>query len=76
MSTGSRTSFQKRQKELQRTEKQREKSAKRLARRQASKTGGGLDAEIANPEGLEGGNPEGAEAQPDNPAVPNSPVPE
>jgi hypothetical protein len=36
-----RTSFQKRQKELMRLEKQRDKAAKRLARKAASKAGTG-----------------------------------
>lgn len=37
MATRSRTSFQKRQKELQRAEKQRDKAARRLARKLAPK---------------------------------------
>ncbi|HEY1337169.1 MAG TPA: hypothetical protein VGF59_06640 [Bryobacteraceae bacterium] len=44
MPTRSRTSFQKRQKEILRMEKQREKAAKRLQRKAAAKEGGGADA--------------------------------
>jgi hypothetical protein len=48
MSTRSHTSFQKRQKELARMEKQREKAAKRMQRRIEAKqnqTAGGSEAE-------------------------------
>lgn len=51
MATRSRDSFQKRQKELQRMEKQRDKAARRLARKNAPKepdtveTGAGDEAE-------------------------------
>jgi hypothetical protein len=61
MPAGSRTSFQKRQKELNRTEKQREKTAKRLARKLLPKQNPGSGPEM--------GEPEGFEPQPENPEV-------
>jgi len=48
MATRSRTSFQKRQKEIQRLERQREKTAKRMQRKQGVKDDApGTDIEIA-----------------------------
>jgi hypothetical protein len=44
MAAGSRTSFQKRQKEIARMEKQREKAAKRLERKRLAATRGPEDA--------------------------------
>ena len=46
MSNRSRTTFQKRQKELLRTEKQREKAANRLARKLAPKDTLAVDSEV------------------------------
>jgi len=48
MATRSRTSFQKRQKEILRLERQREKAAKRLQRKNAPKEDGNV--EIAEPD--------------------------
>lgn len=48
MATKSRTSFQKRQKEIARMEKQREKMARRLQRSQARKPSTGSGPEIAD----------------------------
>jgi hypothetical protein len=65
MSTRSHTSFQKRQKELHRSEKQREKAAKRLARKLAPKdpNADALEPEVLGPEALgpEALEPNGAE---------------
>jgi hypothetical protein len=49
----SRTTFKKRQKELLRIERQREKAAKRLARRPASKETGALQSESEEANGVE-----------------------
>lgn len=46
MPTRSRTSFQKKQKELLRLEKQREKAAKRLARKNAPKETGDVEPDL------------------------------
>jgi len=64
MPSRSRTTFKKRQKELLRVEKQREKAAKRLARRPASSEAGALESDIAQVDGVE--------PRDDNPAIPNS----
>jgi hypothetical protein len=63
MPSRSRT-FKKRQKELLRVEKQREKAAKRLARRPASKATGALESDIQQVDGIE--------LRDNNPAIPNS----
>ena len=65
MATRSRDSFQKRQKELQRMEKQRDKQARRLARKNAPKETGEVEPEAVEegaelPEGAQ--LPEGADA--------------
>jgi hypothetical protein len=64
MPSRSRTTFKKRQKELLRVEKQREKAAKRLGRRPASKETGALESDIEQVDG--------AEPRDDNFAIPNS----
>ena len=56
--------FKKRQKELLRVEKQREKTAKRLARRPASREIGTLESDIEQVDGVE--------PRDDNPTTPNS----
>jgi len=65
MSNRSRTTFQKRQKELLRTEKQREKAAKRLARKLAPKDTPAVDSEVGTADG------EGSEPRDDNPKIAN-----
>ncbi len=50
MAAGSRTSFQKRQKEIARMEKQREKAAKRLERKRLAATRGPEDAPLEDAE--------------------------
>lgn len=64
MATRSRTTFQKRQKELARAEKQRDKAARRLQRKLEKHSG--LDAidEPANPSGDETERPPDASAMP------------
>jgi hypothetical protein len=64
MPSRSRTTFKKQQKELLRVEKQREKAAKRLARRPASKETSVLEPDIKQVDG--------AGARDDNPSIPNS----
>jgi hypothetical protein len=49
MAAGSRTSFQKRQKEIARMEKQREKAAKRLERRRLASSQASEDTTPADP---------------------------
>jgi hypothetical protein len=51
MASRSRTSFQKRQKELLRMERQREKAAKRMERKQMHKDGHALDSTAVEDEG-------------------------
>jgi len=63
MGTQSRTSFKKRQKELARQEKQRDKAARRLERKHAPKSPYGDGIEVA--EGVEG---ESLGAESDTPA--------
>jgi hypothetical protein len=53
MGTQSRTSFKKRQKELARQEKQRDKAARRLERKHAPKSPGGFVIEGIEGEGIE-----------------------
>lgn len=60
MATRSRTSFQKRQKEILRAERQREKAAKRLQRKLAPKETGDPDIEP-----MEGIDIPGVDSQPD-----------
>ena len=63
MATRSRDSFQKRQKELQRMEKQRDKLAKRMARKNMPKETGEVEPEPGMEEGVEGAElPDGADA--------------
>lgn len=59
MATRSRTSFQKRQKEIARAEKQRDKLAKRAARKQAQAEGGpvGEDDDLMSAEEAAGDAP-------------------
>ncbi len=61
MATRSRTSFQKRQKEIARAEKQRDKLAKRAARKLAPRAP--EDDELAVLDGTEGENLDGPEAE-------------
>ncbi len=60
MATRSRTSFQKRQKELLRMEKQREKAARRMQRKLAKESGAPADAEPGDEE-----QPESEDQPPD-----------
>jgi hypothetical protein len=55
--------FKKRQKELRRVEKQREKASKRLDRRPASKATDVLESDIQQADGIE--------LRDNNPAIPN-----
>jgi len=64
MPSRSRTTFKKRQKELLRLEKQREKAAKRLARRPGSRETGVVEPDVKQVAG--------AGARDDNPAIPNT----
>jgi len=64
MPSRSRTTFKKRQKELLRVERQREKAAKRLARKPTSKETGTLESDIEQGDGVE--------PRDDNPTIPNS----
>jgi hypothetical protein len=66
MPSRSRTSFKKRQKELLRVEKQREKAANRLARRSAPKETGDVEPEIGPMDA------DTTEPRDDNPADPDS----
>ena len=59
MPARSRTSFQKRQKELMRAEKQRDKAARRQARKLAPKETGDVDVEVLPPEDQPEDQPEG-----------------
>ena len=63
MATRSRDSFQKRQKELQRMEKQRDKAARRLARKNAPKETGDVELESEVNEGAELPDSADADAQ-------------
>ncbi len=65
MPAGSRTSFQKRQKEIARMEKQREKAAKRLERKRLKDSGAPGDAALEEPrdEASEPAEPTGLDEQ-------------
>jgi hypothetical protein len=65
MASRSRTTFKKRQKELARMEKQRDKAAKRMQRKTMKQAGGlpGMDGDPLDAVELEGSEPEGAETE-------------
>jgi hypothetical protein len=74
MPTRSRTSFKKRQKEILRMEKQREKAAKRMQKKTAAKDGTGLD--IAQDDELLVHDPEAPEGDAPESAAPDSAAPD
>ena len=65
MASRSRTTFKKRQKELARMEKQRDKAAKRMQRKTMKQAGGlpGLDGDSPDALETEGAETEGAETE-------------